>query len=108
MNAFDLSGTWRCETGEGCAPAQLPGTLDTNGIGHADLTAAPWHPDENVNDALASQDVIATRLTRRHTYEGAAVFTRALSFVPPVGKRVFLFCERTRRLSLRVNGQEVP
>ena len=23
MNAFDLSGTWRCETGEGCAPAQL-------------------------------------------------------------------------------------
>ncbi len=108
MNAFDLSGTWRCETGEGCAPAQLPGTLDTNGIGHADLTAAPWHPDENVNDALASQDVIATRLTRRHTYEGAAVFTRALSFVPPVGKRVFLFCERTRRLSLRDNGQEVP
>ena len=108
MNAFDLSGTWRCETGEGCAPAQLPGTLDTNGIGHADLTAAPWHPDENVNDALASQDVIATRLTRRHTYEGAAVFTRALSFVPPVGKRVFLFCERTRRLSLRVNGQDVP
>lgn len=108
MNAFDLSGTWRCETGEGCAPAQLPGTLDTNGIGHADLTAAPWHPDENVNDALASQDVIATRLTRRHTYEGAAVFTRALSFVPPVGKRVFLFCERTHRLSLRVNGQEVP
>ena len=108
MNAVDLSGTWRCETGEGCAPAQLPGTLDTNGIGHADLTAAPWHPDENVNDALASQDVIATRLTRRHTYEGAAVFTRALSFVPPVGKRVFLFCERTRRLSLRVNGQDVP
>ena len=108
MNAFDLSGTWRCETGEGCAPAQLPGTLDTNGIGHADLTAAPWHPDENVNDALASQDVIATRLTRRHTYEGAAVFTSALSFVPPAGKRVFLFCERTRRLSLRVNGQEVP
>ena len=108
MNAFDLSGTWRCETGEGCAPVQLPGTLDTNGIGHADLTAAPWHPDENVNDALASQDVIATRLTRRHTYEGAAVFTRALSFVPPAGKRVFLFCERTRRLSLRVNGQEVP
>ena len=108
MNAFDLSGTWRCETGEGCAPAQLPGTLDTNGIGHADLTAAPWHPDENVNDALASQDVIATRLTRRHTFEGAAVFTRTIDFVPPAGKRVFLFCERTRRLSLRVNGQEVP
>lgn len=108
MNAFDLSGTWRCETGEGCAPAQLPGTLDTNGIGHADLTAAPWHPDENVNDALASQDVIATRLTRRHTFEGAAVFTRTIDFVPPAGKRVFLFCERTRRLSLRVNGQDVP
>ena len=108
MNAFDLSGTWRCRTEAGCAAARLPGTLDTNGIGHADLTAAPWHPDENVNDALAAQSVIATRLTRRHTYEGAAVFTRALSFVPPAGKRVFLFCERTRRLSLRVNGQKVP
>lgn len=108
MNAFDLSGTWRCRTEAGCAAARLPGTLDTNGIGHADLTAAPWHPDENVNDALAAQSVIATRLTRRHTYEGAAVFTRTLSFVPPAGKRVFLFCERTRRLFLRVNGQEVP
>lgn len=108
MKAIDLSGLWRCETSEGCASAQLPGTLDTNGIGHADLTAAPWHPDENCNDALASAGVIATRLTRRHTYEGAAVFTRALSFAPPAGKRVFLFCERTRRLSLRVNGRDVP
>ena len=108
MNAFDLSGLWRCRTDEGCAAARLPGTLDTNGIGHADLTAAPWHPDEACNDALTHASVIATRLTRRHTYAGAAVFTRALSVVPPAGKRVFLFCERTRRLSLRVNGQEVP
>ena len=52
MNAVDLSGLWRCRTDEGCAAARLPGTLDTNGIGHADLTAAPWHPDEACNDAL--------------------------------------------------------
>ncbi|MGN0773246.1 MAG: glycoside hydrolase family 2 TIM barrel-domain containing protein [Candidatus Ventricola sp.] len=108
MNTLDLSGLWRCRTDEGCAPVRLPGTLDTNGIGHADLTAAPWHPDENCNAALAAESVIATRLTRRHTYEGPAVFTRTLEYVPPAGKRVFLLCERTRRLSLRVNGREVP
>ena len=72
MRTIDLGGTWRCVTAEGVFSAHLPGTLDTNGIGHADLTAAPWHPDENLNDALASADVIATRFTRRFTYEGAA------------------------------------
>ena len=107
MKVFDLSGTWTCRTSEGFSLVCLPGTLDTNGIGHADLVAAPWHPDENTNDALAGADVIATRFTRKVTYEGAAVFTRALNFVPPAGKRVFLTAERSRHLSLSVNGQAV-
>ena len=107
MRTIDLGGTWRCVTAEGVFSAHLPGTLDTNGIGHADLTAAPWHPDENLNDALASADVIATRFTRRFTYEGAARFTRTLTFVPPKGKRIFLEAERSRQLSLAVNGQPV-
>jgi len=108
VNTVDLSGQWLCRTDEGEYTAFLPGTLDTNGIGHADLVAAPWHPDENVNEALASSSVIATRFTRRFTYEGEAVFTRALRFDPPAGKRIFLECERARHLSLRVNGQPVP
>ena len=108
MSIYDLSGMWQCSTSEGSSLADLPGTLDTNGIGHADLTAAPWHPDENCNDALAGADVIATRFTRRFTYEGAARFTRTLNDMPPEGKRIFLFAERSRQLTLLVNGQTVP
>ena len=108
VNTIDLSGQWRCRTVEGEYTAFLPGTLDTNGIGHADLVAAPWHPDENVNDALASSSVIATRFTRRFTYEGEAVFTRNLDLNLPESKRIFLECERARQLLLRVNGQNVP
>lgn len=104
----DLSGLWRCETAEGVFSVRLPGTLDESGVGHADLAAAPWHPDEHLNAALAEADVIATRFTRRVTYEGAAVFTRTLKFAPPEGKRLFLTAERSRCLTLRVNGQAVP
>ncbi|MBQ4264031.1 MAG: hypothetical protein IJB85_00765 [Clostridia bacterium] len=107
MYTIDLSGTWQCQTSEGSFAAALPGTLDTNGIGHADLTAAPWHPDENCNDALAGADVIATRFTRKYTYEGPAAFTRTLRFTPPADKRVFLQCERSRHLQLHVNDQSV-
>lgn len=107
MYTVDLSGSWLCRLPDGQYPVKLPGTLDTNGVGHADLVAAPWHPDENVNDALSAADVIATRLTRKHTYEGAAVFERTLDLAVSQGKRVFLECERSRHLSLHVNGQEV-
>ena len=107
MYTVDLSGTWLCRLPDGQHAVWLPGTLDTNGVGHADLVAAPWHPDENVNDALAGANVIATRLTRKHTYEGAAVFERTLDFAVPQGKRIFLECERSRHLSLYVNGQNV-
>lgn len=107
MELYDLSGIWTCRTDEGSAQVQLPGTLDTNGVGHADRVAAPWHPDESTNSALAGADVIATRLTRRHTYEGPAVFARTLRFAPPAGRRVFLEAERSRHLALAVNGRDV-
>lgn len=108
MNTFDLSGRWQCTTQEGSFEVCLPGTLDTNGVGHADLVAASWHPDEHCNEALADTGVIATRFTRRHTYEGPAAFARDVAFLPPQGKRIFLECERTRHLTLRVNGEIVP
>ncbi len=107
MNTVDLSGVWQCTIPGGVYAATLPGTLDTNGIGHADLVAAPWHPDENCNDALSGADVIATRLTRKHTYEGPAVFSRTLRILPPAGRRVFLECERSRHLTLSVNKKRV-
>ncbi|MBR4039905.1 MAG: hypothetical protein IKJ11_07390 [Clostridia bacterium] len=106
MRTIDLSGIWQCRMPDGTYSAALPGTLDTNGIGQHDFVAAPWHPDEHVNDALAGADVIATRLTRRHTYEGAAVFERRMAFAPPAGKRVFLECGRSRHLTLHVNGRK--
>ncbi len=108
MELYDLSGIWTCRTDEGSAQVHLPGTLDTNGVGHADRVAAPWHPDESTNSALAGADVIATRLTRRHTYEGPAVFARTLRFAPPASRRVFLEAERSRHLTLAVGGREVP
>ena len=109
MQHLDLSGTWRCEIPGMRREAILPGTLDTNAIGFADTGANQWHPAEAGNAALIEQGgPIATRLTRRCTFEGAAVFSRRLAFAPPAGKRIFLECERARKLSLRVNGGPVP
>ena len=109
MKVFDLCGAWRCEIPGMRKDAVLPGTLDTNAIGFADTGANQWHPAEAGNGALiAPSGPIATRLTRRHTFEGAAVFSRQVDFTPPSGMRVFLECERARKLSLSVNGQDVP
>ena len=108
MTIFDLSGAWRCEIPGQTCEAILPGTLDENAVGFPDTGANQWHPDEAGNAALIQAGgPIATRLTRRFTYEGAAVFTRRVRFAPPIGKRVFLECERARQLSLRVNGKTV-
>lgn len=51
---------------------------------------------------------IATRFTRKHTYEGAARLTRSLTFQAPPGKRVFLEAERARCLRLLIDGREIP
>lgn len=108
MNTVSLHGPWRCTLPDGEYSITLPGTLDTNGVGHADLVAASWHPDEHCNDALTAADVIATRFTRRHAFEGAARFTRMLEYTPPAGRRIFLECERARHLELCINGRSVP
>lgn len=108
MEFIDLSGLWQCDIPGQRATVRLPGTLDENGVGHPDAGTNQWHPDESGNAVLQSAGVIATRLTRRFTYEGPAAFSRALCWTPPQGKRVFLECERSRCLSLRVNGAPVP
>lgn len=90
--------------------ATLPGTLDTNSIGYEDKLTGKLHQDENYveNKALLAEDVIATRLTRKHTYEGKAEFSKVWDKNDLPGKRLFLKAERARVLGLRVDGVKVP
>ena len=108
MDFIDLSGLWACEIPGQRGQVRLPGTLDEAGMGFPDAVKAPWHPDERVNAALAGADVIATRFTRRVTYEGPAVLTRRVKTGLPAGKRAFFVCGRARALKLYVNGVPAP
>lgn len=115
---ISLEGKWTADIGDGGShPLQLPGTLDENRIGHRDTGSNQWHPDAalgNENKSFHS-DVIATRFTRRFTYEGEARFTRrvdgeiwsGVAGEIAAGKRVFLEAERARALRLLVDGREV-
>ncbi|MCM1174414.1 MAG: hypothetical protein NC341_05110 [Blautia sp.] len=116
---YDLSGLWQADIGDGKRyPVRLPGTLDESGIGYPDRRNGQVHPDEALgnheadgNDAPdrnAAEAPIATRFTRKHTYEGAARFSRSLCFEEPSGKRIFLEAERARCLRLLIDGKEVP
>jgi len=89
--------------------AILPGTLDTNQIGYEDKQKGKLHQDENYveNKALSAAKVIATRLTRNHTYEGKAVFSRVCDKEFPEGRRLFLRAERARVLELKIDGRKV-
>lgn len=107
-----LEGMWKVQladgtTGEAC----LPGTLDENRIGHKDLGMNQWHPDAglgNGGENFKEEAPIATRFTRRYTYQGEARFTRRVHLKMPEGKRVFLEAERARVLRLLVDGREIP
>lgn len=107
MMTFDLSGLWHCAIPGQSADIALPGTLDECGIGFPDTGANLWHRESNPGASGAGAP-IATRLTRRYTYEGPAVLTRTLDRPVARGKRVFLDVERARKLSLQVNGKPVP
>ena len=109
-NYFDLSGAWLAESnGFNPATVTLPGTLDTNQIGNPDTISKQWHPDVELGNAkeLIGTSHILTRLTRKHTYEGAVYYTRTIHINAPT-ERVFLEAERSRELTLSVNGQAVP
>lgn len=116
---YTLHGMWTADIGDGnIYPMRLPGTLDENKIGHKDTGANQWHPDAalgNENEHFKS-DVIATRFTRKYTYEGEARLCRSIStelweaMADHIadGKRIFLEAERARVLRLLVDGVEVP
>ncbi|HPF87762.1 MAG TPA: glycoside hydrolase family 2 TIM barrel-domain containing protein, partial [Candidatus Limiplasma sp.] len=111
MNSINMSGLWQVRLSDGqAAQAALPGTLDENHIGHPDLDSSPWHPDANLSgsDDLRAGGTILTRLTRLVTYEGPAVFERTLCIEKPDDSRAFVTVERSRELSLALNGHPIP
>lgn len=105
-----LDGSWHVELEDGTTgQMDLPGTLDESGIGHRDAGANQWHPDAALGNAAEEVDKdapIATRFTRRHTYEGEARISRKVT-VPDYGTdRLFVLAERARVLRLAVDGEE--
>lgn len=104
-----LNGEWHVVLEDGTTgQMDLPGTLDENGIGHRDVGANQWHPDAVLGNAAGEIDKdapIATRFTRRHTYEGEARISRKIT-VPDYGTdRLFVLAERARALRLLVDGE---
>lgn len=104
-----LDGRWHVVLADGTTgQMQLPGTLDESGIGHRDAGANQWHPDAALGNAEGEIDKdapIATRFTRRHTYEGEARISRKIT-VPDYGTdRLFVLVERARVLWLLVDGE---
>lgn len=105
-----LDGSWHVELEDGTTgQMHLPGTLDESGIGHRDAGTNQWHPDAALRNAAEEVDKdapIATRFTRRHTYEGEARISRKVT-VPDYGTdRLFVLAERARVLRLAVDGEE--
>lgn len=87
---LDLGGKWQLK-GEGLSHCEvyLPGTLDTNQVGHKDTLE------------------LATRFTRLHTWEGNAWYSREIGLPSAEGGRLLLKVERTRKLALFIDGKEI-
>lgn len=109
---IDLSGVWQADIGDGKTyEMQLPGTLDENKIGYKDTGANQWHPDASLGsekEIFAGTTEIATRFTRKYTYEGPAYIKRRITYLPQRDKRIFIEVERARYLKLLIDGKEVP
>ncbi len=88
------------------------GTEESGAAGEAENGAAGGQsgtaPEQHEADAPCGGAPIATRFTRKYTYEGEARLTRSLTFEEPSGKRIFMEAERARCLRLFIDGKEVP
>lgn len=108
---YDLSGVWAVKIDDGKEyEMTLPGSLDENQIGYADKGRNQWHPDAelgNAEESFEQNAPIATRFTRKYTYEGIAKIYRRIQYFPEEGKRVFLKVERARCLRLFIDEEEV-
>ncbi len=107
---ISLEGMWKAELADGyVGQMHLPGTLDESGIGQKDCGANQWHPDAalgNADGAVDKDAPIATRFTRRHTYEGEAKISRRINIPDYGNERLFVRAERARALRLCVDGAE--
>ena len=107
----DLSGKYRVRLscGEVCE-AVLPGTLDENMIGGPDIPLEQWNGGAGAGgdiDESFGPYPINTRFTRNHTYEGKAEFARTVTLDAPLkDARYLIYVERSRELSLTVNGKK--
>ena len=110
MKYVDLSGAWSVSLQNGHAgEAVLPGTLDENRIGGRD-SGSRWRnsdTDSGKDPEPEGDARILTRLTRKYTYEGPAWFTKTISMEETGGQRVFLEVERSRELTLALNGKDI-
>ena len=110
-SCFSLAGEWLATLRDGSTYVmQLPGTLDENRIGGPDDNPNKWHPDAGLgNDdmLLEGGSAIATRLTRKYTYEGPVRLCKRIHYTPTRGKRVFLEAERGRCLKLFIDDEEI-
>lgn len=89
---IDLSGTWEC-TPEGMTKTtvELPGTLDTNGIGN---------PPETKNET--------THLTRNHSFKGKATYERTFEIPKDWdGKPLTMMLERTKPTEVSIDGESI-
>ena len=104
----NLEGKWTVDISDGITrPVTLPGTLDENRIGDIDIDRSHPALKEDGNPAPVDLRPWATRLTRHHTFEGEAKFTRHISYLPEHEERVFFEVERARCLRLLVDGTEI-
>ena len=108
---YNLAGIWKVQIDDGKEyEMKLPGSLDESGIGHKDTGSNQWHPDSALGNAEGAFDEnapIATRFTRKVTFEGEARIYKRISYLPEEGKRVFVKVDRARCLRLFVDGTEV-
>ncbi len=110
---IDLNGNWELTTEKfGQKTVIIPGTLDENKVGDPDVVAKPWHPDvedrnKKLSKTMEESKVITSRLTRNYTYEGPAHFGKIFDGEVDDGKRYFLVGERSRALSLKIDGKSI-
>lgn len=80
MTKVALTGAWRVESpSELQGTVLMPGTLDTNGLGHDDQ-------ELSADYGSGKPGPIGSRLTRRHTFEGTVRLSRQIRWTPQPGR----------------------
>lgn len=112
MKYKSLDGMWDVILKDGSQwRMSVPGTLDENKIGYSDIGTNQWHPDDGLgssDERFEASQGIATRFTRKYTYEGPAEIARTVTVEYEEDFRVFVEVERARCPKLEIDGREIP